>query len=204
MDGAGVVGPPRIEIHQDARSENDEPGSPSRTRGCVQASQTLGTIHATVPHGGRSSRLALLGLSSFESRHKPTSLSCPALNSQAQGRATAGGTRAGTSPTVSTDTPFVSLRASGRRSGKSRFARRLSHKYLGPTTFCTAATRSRFGAESFRSRRVRLGRQTSSCDVDQNCSCHFRTTALVCATASALSRQSGSPVGSRRHYDLLP
>ena len=64
---------------------------------------------------------------------------------------------------------------------------RLSHKYLGPMTFCTAAKRSRFGAELFQSRRVRLGRHTSSCGVGQNCRCHFRTTALVCATASRIS-----------------
>ena len=56
-------------------------------------------------------------------------------------------------------------------------------------TSCRPVTRSRFCIGSFRSRKVRFGRLQRSCEVGEKCHCHFRTTALVCATASR--RRSG-------------
>ena len=62
--------------------------------------------------------------------------------------------------------------------------RRLSHKPLGSSTFCKPATKRRFRSESFHSRRARFVRLRRSHEVGENRRCRFRTTALVCATAS--------------------
>jgi hypothetical protein len=64
------------------------------------------------------------------------------------------------------------------------FRLRLSHKPSGSSTFCASTTKRRFRREPFRSRRVRFGRLRRSCEVGEKCRCHFRTAALVCATAS--------------------
>jgi hypothetical protein len=71
------------------------------------------------------------------------------------------------------------------------YVARLSHKPPGPMTSCRSVTRSRFCIGSFRSRKVRFGRLQRSCEVGEKCHCYFRTTALVCATASR--RRSGPP-----------
>ena len=66
-------------------------------------------------------------------------------------------------------------------------ARRLSHKPLGSATLCASVTKRRFRSDSFHSRRARFVRMRPSHEVGENCRCRFRTTALVCATASAES-----------------
>ena len=71
------------------------------------------------------------------------------------------------------------------------YGERLSHKPPGPMTSCRSVTRSRFCIGSFRSRKVRFGRLQRSCEVGEKCHCHFRTTALVCATASRQCRSEG-------------
>jgi hypothetical protein len=75
-----------------------------------------------------------------------------------------------------------------------RFGERLSRKSSGPMTSCTSPTRRRFCAESIRSRRVRFGRLRRACGVGEKCHCHFRTTDLVCATASRSDRWRGTSV----------
>jgi hypothetical protein len=59
---------------------------------------------------------------------------------------------------------------------------------LGVFDLCASVTRCRFRTESFCSRRVRGAPLKRSHEVGQNGRCQFRTTALVCATATATSR----------------
>jgi hypothetical protein len=72
---------------------------------------------------------------------------------------------------------------SGSRS--TPFPRRLLHKPSGSSTLCAPVTKAPFPTEPFQSSRVRFAALKPSCEVGQNPNYQFRTTALVCATASA-------------------
>lgn len=83
-----------------------------------------------------------------------------------------------------------SIRRSWPDGSRCRFQSRLSHKPTGPTTSYRSATSSRSRAETSRSRRARFGRLRHSHGVGKIRPCHFRITALLCATASILSDES--------------
>ena len=55
---------------------------------------------------------------------------------------------------------------------------------LGVLDFLCVRDKGRFRSECFQSRRARFVRLRQSHEVGENCRCRFRTTALVCATAS--------------------
>jgi len=67
---------------------------------------------------------------------------------------------------------------------RDRNVARLSEYPRGPTTSCTSMTRSRFCAGSFMVQTLRFGRVSRSCEVAPKRSCHSRTTARNCPTAS--------------------